>query len=157
MHLVFKNKDTFFGLFFLILSLYLLCEIQTFAMPAEKIRSLGPEFFPDILASSMALLSGVLTVQGLRAPRGPILPESWRGATLIAPLAYVAGAVSFMLLVSTLGFLLWSVLFLAAMQYLMGERRPARTLFFACAVSAVIYVVFATCLRVPLPQGLFGF
>lgn len=157
MNLICKNKETFFGLLFLLLSLYLLYEIQGFAMSAEKIRSLGPEFFPDILATSMGFLSCMLIIQGLRSPKGPIIPEAWRGGAFVAPLAYVLGAVSFMVLVTTLGFLAWSILFLVILQYLMGERRIGYNLLFACGVSGVIYVVFVTCLRVPLPPGSFGF
>lgn len=157
MNTLFRNRETLGGALFALLGVYLLWEISTFTVPMEKVRSLGPEFFPNVLAWALTLLSAALIVQGLRLPPAPIIPAAYRGRTGLRPLSILLGLASFIFLVEPLGFVLWALLFLALVQYVLGERRPFALTALSVLITAVLYLVFVVALNVPLPRGLLPF
>lgn len=153
MNILFRNRETSGGALFTLLGVYLLREISTFTVPMEKVRSLGPEFFPNVLAWALTLLSVVLFIQGLRLPPAPIIPAAYRGRIGLRPLSVLLGLASFIFLAEPLGFVLWALLFLAVVQYMLGERRPFALIALAALITAALYLVFVTALHVPLPRG----
>lgn len=153
MNILFRNRETLGGALFALLGVYLLREISTFTVPMEKVRSLGPEFFPNVLAWALTLLSVALFIQGLRLPPAPIIPAAYRGRIGLRPLSVLLGLASFIFLAEPLGFVLWALLFLAVVQYMLGERRPFALIALAALITAALYLVFVTALHVPLPRG----
>lgn len=153
MKILFRNRETLGGALFVLLGAYLLYEISTFAVAAEKIRSLGPQFFPDILAWGMTLLSITLFCQGLRLPPAPIIPVAYRGIVALRPLAFLVAAGSYIFLSNALGFVIWSLLFLSALQYALGERDAVRNMTLSVLITGMLYALFAWALNVPLPRG----
>lgn len=157
MKILFRNRETLGGMLFLLLGVYLIWEISTFAVATEKIRSLGPEFFPNVLAWSLTLLSVTLVVQGLRLPPAPILREGLGTGACLGPAAVLFGVLSFIWLITPLGFALWAFLFLAALQAALGERNLMHNFLFSLSITAVLYLMFAVALRIPLPRGFLAF
>lgn len=116
----------------------------------------GPAFLPFWLGLAMALLAGAMLVRSLRArARGP----DWapRGVALRHVAVVLGVTVAFVALIKTLGMVLGSALFLAALVRYLG--RHAWWLVISVAVGSAIfnYLVFAHWLRVPFPEGPFGF
>lgn len=153
MNILCRNKETVCGGVFFLFGAYLLWEVGKFVAPPETVRSLGPDVFPGVLSWSLCALSLVLFIQGLRLPPAPIIPEKLRGGAAYAPAAVFGGCLSFMLFIESLGFLLWSILFLALLQYALGERRIPINLGFAIVFSLGVYLIFGFGLSVPMPRG----
>ncbi len=156
MRILWKNKETVTGIVFFLLSLFLLHEISVFPATGERIRSLGPEIFPNLLSVSLGILSIVLFIQGLRLPAAPLLSRDIRENKIFPALMILVGMVAFMLLLRIFGFLLWSVLFLIAIQYVFGERRALHICGIAVGISLVLYTVFAFFLKIQIPNGFFS-
>lgn len=119
----------------------------------------GPGFLP-LLISVGIVASGVVLIASAfkrdQAPeRKPILWPPFAGWLRVGGML-AAMAASFLLL-ETLGFLLVTVIFMAALVYGLGER-SWRILATVPLLSAIaLYVVFAVWLRVPLPKGIITF
>jgi putative tricarboxylic transport membrane protein len=116
----------------------------------------GPAFLPFWLGLVMALLATMLLVGALRSqdPGGDWLP---RGESL-RRLAIVLGVtLAFAASLNVLGMTLATVLFLIVLLRWPDRLPWLSTVLIALAVAALLHVVFARWLRVPLPTGPFGF
>jgi hypothetical protein len=119
----------------------------------------GPGFFPSILAGSLIALGVALALGWLLAPRERLLQleeltfsrtELVRAGGVWLSLAVAVG------LMSTLGFLVSSILLVAALVLGMEQLRGARTVLAMLALPIGVYVVFVVLLDVQLPEGIFG-
>jgi len=153
MKILCRNKDTLFAVIFFLFSMYLFWEISHFHVAAERIRALGPRVFPNTMTGAMAVLSVMLFIKGLRQPRERIIPEKYMKKDLPRPLGMLLGSLSFMPLVDVVGFLVWSIVFLVALQAVMGEKRWLMNILMAFVISLSLYGVFSMALGVPLPRG----
>jgi hypothetical protein len=151
---LFKNKEVVGGLIFCAVSLYLFYEISSFPTTAERYRSLGPEVFPNVIAGSLLVLSIILFIQGLLKQQSPILSFNFLCLGSLRMFSIIALLIVFMLVIESIGFIAWGLAFMALVQFILGERRPATIALLSVAVIAVVYVVFAVLLRVPLPKGI---
>lgn len=151
---LFKNKEVVGGLIFCAVSLYLFYEISTFPTTAERYRSLGPDVFPNVIAGSLLVLSIILFIQGLLKKQSPILSFKFLCLGSLRMFSIVALLIVFMLVIESIGFIAWGLAFMALVQFILGERRPATIALLSVTVIAVVYVVFAVLLRVPLPKGI---
>jgi ABC-type Fe3+-siderophore transport system permease subunit len=116
----------------------------------------GPAFLPFWLGLAMALLSGAMLVRSLRAKaRGP----DWapRGVALRHVVVVLAVTTAFVALIKTLGMVLGSALFLAVLVRYLGRHSWWMVLSVAVGAAIFNYWVFAKWLRVPFPEGPFGF
>jgi putative tricarboxylic transport membrane protein len=123
--------------------------------PAFPGQDYGPNLFPRILASGIALCAGLLVLRGLRA-RGRLLTfEDWtREPARVISFLLMPGAVVFYILASdALGFIPTAFLILMAL-FLWFRTRVAVALPVAAAVTLVVHWFFAGMMRVPLPRGL---
>lgn len=115
----------------------------------------GPGFLPLLIGAGIVAAGTVLVTAAARgrvpAP-GTIL---WPPLAGWVRVAFLLGAlaVSFLLL-ETLGFLLVSTLFMAAMIYALGGRSWTMLTLVPVLSAGLLYGVFAVWLRVPLPKGL---
>lgn len=152
-----KNKEVAGGIIFCAISLYLLYEISIFPTTAERYRSLGPEVFPNVIAGSLLFLSIMLFIQGLINEKSPIL--SFRIVSLgsLKMFSIIGLLIIFMLSIDSFGFIAWGLTFMIAVQVILGERRPGMVALLSVIVVAVVYLIFAVLLRVPLPKGSFFF
>jgi hypothetical protein len=150
---LFKNKEVVGGLIFCAVSLYLFYEISTFPTTAERYRSLGPEVFPNVIAGSLLVLSILLFIQGCLKKQAPILSFKLLSLGSLKMFSIIALLIVFMLVIESIGFITWGLAFMVLVQFILGERRPANITLLSVAVIAVVYLVFAVLLKVPLPKG----
>lgn len=128
----------------------------TFTFPAFPGQRYGPELFPRVIASGIALCGAVLVVRGWRsgvpwfAP-DPALREPRRLASFLATL----GAVLFYLVAAPwLGFLPVAAILVGGLAWWFGARAWVATV--AGVIASVgVHWFFASVMRVPLPRGLF--
>jgi hypothetical protein len=149
---LFRNKEVVGGLIFFAISIYLLYEISTFPTTAERYRSLGPEVFPNVISGALLVLSIMLFVQGWLKEESPILSFKLFSAGSLRMFSIIALLLVFMLVIQSIGFIVWGLAFMVLVQVILGERRVAMIALLSVVVVAVVYVVFATLLGVPLPK-----
>ena len=115
----------------------------------------GTGFFPVILAGifaflSLGLLLGKTAPEEDHAISWPDKKSWWRMALVFSAL------ISYAILSQWVGYPAATVLFLAALCKIIGERRWPFGFLFGAGVAAVTYVVFKIWLNLPLPAGLWG-
>lgn len=142
----------------LIAALVLLAFTAGFALLALRLpdRGLpntpGPAFFPILIALALAVLSVALLVRGARAAatEPSTLPSAVSARGWIALGVFVV----YLIAMPTLGFLIASVPFFAALTWAYGERRPVVVVLTAIAVPAALLIVFRSGFQIFLPRGL---
>ena len=122
-------------------------------LPLGTFRQPGPAYVPVLLAS-LLLIFGVLLI--LTAGRAPSLSSvrwtEWRHA-----LAILAACVFAVFAMERLGYRLTVLLMLVFLVKIVEKRSWTLSLVFASSLAFGSYYLFYTTLRVPLPQGPFGF
>ncbi len=116
----------------------------------------GPGFMPFWLGLVMALLAAMLLIGALRAKdAGPAwLPD---GDGLRRLLLVLGVTIAFVALLSVLGMLIGTTLFIAILMRGL-ERHPwPLTLALSIGITAFNFLVFTFWLRVPFPVSLLGF
>jgi len=111
----------------------------------------GPAYFPQVIALALlvtgaAMLITSLLGRGKGAEKQPAEP-------LIQPrlVILVAITVAYILLLNRLGFLVSTPLYLIASSITFHSRHYWATLLMAVATTALLFLIFKTWLRVPLP------
>ncbi len=139
--------------------------------PPTKTENLGPGFFPTILAAALAFLALLLILNGLLA-RGASGKEKGgaviQGAERLEEDSFSADNVSnkflfgtiilsflYVGLLSVLGYLISTPLFLIILIRLLGYEKWANNLAASVGLTAALYLLFATALGVSLPAGIF--
>ncbi|HEX2337362.1 MAG TPA: tripartite tricarboxylate transporter TctB family protein [Hyphomicrobiaceae bacterium] len=154
------GRDGIAGLIGLAVSLLLLP--HALGLPKLPIVPVGPGFYPTIVLVFMALTSGLLLLQDIRAQRQPAAAPV-ADATPAVPRAYGLVAAAFaavaiyIALLPLIGFRIATVLFVTAFQVILELPRTLRAWLQMAAIavgtSAVTYVVFNNYLLVLLPRG----
>ena len=113
---------------------------------------LGPGFFPIVIVVIMLVLAGLNLLEAFRMKDKSI---SFSLSTIRLPLFLISSVVVYTALFSVLGFILDSLIFLfASMTFL--KVKWLKALIVAVAVTLVLYLIFRTILRIPLPRGILG-
>ncbi len=147
-----NKAETVAGTLFVAIGVAMLLQAMKFPYFVESVP--GPGFLPrwiagGIIAAGLALaMKGIwprlLIAEAVAWPEAP----GWRRVGLMLGALAVA-----LLLLKTLGFMLVTTLFMAAVVFGLGIR-SWRILASVPLVSAVaLYVIFAVWLLVPLPKG----
>ena len=150
-----RLNDAVFGIALLIFALAVIAYSQTF--PATFGQSYGPDLFPVLIGSGLAVCGLVLTFRGWSARRTEpwFQPGAWaQDRRKVVTFALIPAALIFYILLSDfLGFLPCAVLILFVLLRRF-EVAPLSSAGIACATALVIHTVFARFLLVPLPWGL---
>ena len=112
----------------------------------------GPAFMPFWLGLVMALLALMMLVRSLRQQhRG----EAWlpRGEGLRDILVVLAVTVAYVALLTVLGMIIGTALYLAVLIRYLGRHPWWLTLAIALAAAGFNWLVFVHWLRVPMPEG----
>jgi putative tricarboxylic transport membrane protein len=116
----------------------------------------GPSLFPRIVGGLMAGFGLLVAWQGVRA-RDTSDAVAWRhlhrSPGFVNALFVLGGVLAYLLLVERLGFLIMGALLLAVLMWRL-QVPPGRALVVAAALTALVHLLFAKLLRVPLPLGL---
>jgi putative tricarboxylic transport membrane protein len=134
-------------------ALALLVLWESRALPFGTIRDPGAGAVPVLLALVLLLCSLAVVAAGAAAPSVAALPwTEWRHAVAIL------GACAFMALaLERLGYRLTILLTLLALLTVVERKGWIVAAVFALAFSLGTYFLFGRVLRVPVPQGPFGF
>lgn len=155
------SRDSVAGFLCLALSLWLL--YLTRGLPRNPLVPVGPDFYPRIVLTIMAILSVALIVSDLlsnwRSPHTAAIsdapPQDRRNYPLVG--ATFAVFAVYVLLLPLLGFRVATFLFVAALQVVLetpqGWRRWAVIIIAALATVVLTYFAFEVYLSVLLPRG----
>ncbi|MDD3515750.1 MAG: tripartite tricarboxylate transporter TctB family protein [Aminobacteriaceae bacterium] len=123
---------------------------------------LGANSFPDraaaaaryifFLAGMLAVLSLILLLQRTSSPDSHVRwVRSPKNFTLT-----LASMVGYGILISFIGFFPASALFMAALSWMLGFRRPVFILLGTGLILGFVWLVFVHFLGVPVPMGIWG-
>ena len=137
----------------------LLFYIGTLSFPDMSI-GINPRAYPLVIIVAAFALSVLLIVQGamkMRREKGTAevaaartLP---RGKTTWYLVVLTAGMLAYALSMEDLGYIVVTPFLTALTMYLFGERRPFRIILVSVLVSIILYWVFRSVFRVPLPRS----
>lgn len=150
-----KLNDAIFGAILFALGAAVLFVVQGFPkIPGQQV---GPALFPGLIAAGLCAAGVLLVVKGWRArAQAPwATMAGWvRSPRHVAGFAaVVASIVFYMLAAERLGFIIVSVIVLAA-NFVVLEVPARRAVLLAVIATFVIHFAFYKLLRVPLPWGL---
>ena len=137
-----------------ILALFALLVIwESRHLPLGTFHQPGPAYVPVLLASLLLLFGVLIIVSAGRAPSlSSVRWTEWRHA-----LAILTACVFAVFAIERLGYRLTVFLMLGFLVKVVEKRGWALSLVFASSLAFGSYFLFYTTLRVPLPQGPFGF
>ncbi len=118
-----------------------------------QLRHPGPGFLPFGLACILAALSLVLILSQWK--RGDVRARFWPEGTWIRPLLGVGAFVFYALVIDYIGFIFTTFIFLVLWMWIIEKIGWIRIISISVVVTAVLYLIFAYFLEVPLPFGLF--
>lgn len=151
------GRDGWIGVGLLVFSGWLYSNLGK--IPANPLVPIGPAFYPRFLLLLTLLLSLALVVQDVLAH---LKQEKKEKGAFINWLNYQSTLLSFavfgayVLLIPKLGYLLSTILFVTALQWLLGKplwRRLPGSLSIGIGTSLITYVIFEKYLHVFLPRG----
>ncbi len=146
-----KKADILVSLIIVPICLYVFYESGTW--PKQALIG-APTLIPWGVATCLLVAAGVQFVRALTG-RALTLEERLTGSNRRRVIIAVLLTGGYAALVSYVGFLVTTFLYLALFGLAAGERRWVRLIAFAVTVPIAIYLIFATILNVPLPAGIF--
>ena len=150
-----KINDAIFGAIFVLLGVLVVVHVQGFSrIPGQQV---GPALFPGILATGLAVCGVLLIISGIRKRAEQPWTETadWMrsGRHLVALVAVVGGVSAYVLLATSIGFLIVAPILLIVWFKVLGVRSgPAIAV--ALVTTLLIWYAFYKVLRVPLPWGI---
>lgn len=129
----------------------------TFYIPDRTIPNTpGPSFFPFVIITLVAGLSGALLVKGVAALKSTEQAVITSSSARL-PLLMLGAFALFLAILPWAGFLIASVLFFAILMLLYGSRSPVKIVLWSVALPTALYVIFTEVFQVILPAGPLGF
>jgi len=152
------GRDGWIGVGLLIFSGWLYSNLGN--IPANPLVPIGPAFYPRFLLLITILLSLILVVQALLVHRKETEPAGQAARASVKnyqpTLLTFSVFALYVLLLPRLGYLLSTILFVAALRWFLGAailRRLPGSLLLGVGTSVVTYFVFEKYLHVLLPRG----
>lgn len=113
---------------------------------------IGPAGMPKFVSVLLMLLGAVQTMTALSSGvQAPKVDVDKRAASLF--IAAVAMSVAYVMVVSTLGFIIATPLLLIGLMYLFGERSIVKMLIIAIITTICIWLLFTKVFLIFLPTG----
>jgi len=163
------KADIVLGIIFAALSIVFY--IGTLSFPKFSI-GINPKVYPLFIIISTFALSVMLMVQGiikLRKERPPSTKTSAekgisepiscdvslpKGKTALKLIALAIVILAYVIGFEPLGYIIVTPLLMAFTMYFFGERKPLRIIVVSILVPVILYWVFRTVFRVPLPRSI---
>ncbi len=150
-----RNLDTLSGAAVLVLSGA--AALGAACFPATTGAVTGPAVFPWVVSAGWALCGLALVVSGVRGARPVAGAEEKSSEPPVRRMLALLGlAVAYALLLPLLGFVSASALFLVLTMRFLGYRHLWRAGAISLSVAFVVFWLFATVMKVPLPAGWLG-
>lgn len=125
-------------------------------MPPVLNEAPGPGFWPNCIAVMMIALGAALLIKTLvsknQKKEQPIAYHT-PGFKRVCILFLIF--IAFSIVLKYLGFIIAALLFVPAVMFALGEKRPRWLILTSVGTTAFVYVVFAVILRLDLPQPFF--
>lgn len=149
------RNDLIVAVLFIIVSISVIVGTRDYPVAT---REVGVRTFPLILAALLGILGVLQAVQAIRAHRKaagehPRMAPQIGRRSVVRILTTIAGIALYVAVVNTLGFILTSIVYLAAVSVHFGERRPLMVVAFSVIGVLAVYVLFGVVARVPFPYG----
>ena len=113
---------------------------------------IGPAGFPKFIAVVLGILGLAQTAMALSSGvEAPKFNVDKKAATLF--IAAVAAVVVYVMLVTTVGFVLLTPILMVVMMYLFGERHFGKMALIAVVTTAVVWLLFTEVFMIFLPAG----
>lgn len=116
--------------------------------------SLGPSFWPRFICLALMFL-GVLDM--LQERRNPASTGRDTASQFVRVLPIVGLFLAYAVLNQVIGFLLSTVLFQAALLWILERRLTYRTALLPLCLTALLYVLFVRIMYIPFPRGVWLF
>jgi putative tricarboxylic transport membrane protein len=140
-----------FALGAILLLLAVLVAVETFSLsPPTQQATVGPAFFPLLIALGLAANSAALIWQALR---GRVPGDQWLKHDMVPVLIVLAGLIVQMALLTTAGWIVATTLLFATVAWAFGSRRVVLDLLIGFVLSAASFYMFNEVLGLSLPQG----
>ncbi len=146
-----KKADILVALILVPICLYVFYE--SLKWPKQALIG-APRLIPWGVAICLLIAAGMQFI-GALAGRSLMLEERLTGGSRRRVISAVLLTGGYAAVVSYVGFLITTFLYLLLFGLAAGERRWVRLVLFSALVPIAIYLIFDTALNVPLPPGLF--
>ncbi len=149
-----KRADLFVSVVFFLIAIWVLW--QSTMLPHFSIFGPGPEFAPQLLASVLVLLSGILfvtTVRKANAAGESLMPDR-QGISRIAII--LVALFLYIYLMEVIGFGVTTFIYCLAMLLTMWKARWYFSVLVSAFLTGIFYWAFVFALDVPVPTGIFG-
>jgi hypothetical protein len=144
-----KKVDILAALFLLPVCGYVFYEAGSW----PRLPDLGnPGWIPNGVSACLLMATIMMLARALRG-RSLALPGRLEGLDRARVLWIAAITAGYVGMMSSLGFIVTTIPYLAGFGAILGERRWARLALFSLVVPAAIYFIFDATLHVPLPRG----
>jgi len=172
MHLTEDQKNLYVGVFFALLSLFVLFFVNKHGIvqPSASYQvgtsaAIAPDFFPNIICWLALAFSLGLVAQGALGMRQAAAPSAMQQQAQSPEekaekrLAFISRAIGIFVLflmyfmTNWLGIIISGFFFYLVFAVLTGERRPVRALLGAVAITVTLYYFFVYIAVVPVPLG----
>jgi len=150
-----KKDEIIGGIIGVLISGFVFYESSKF--PKDIVMSIGPSYFPKILATALLLVSGILIINAIRGKskksaegfdiKDPGIQRA--GVALLATIVYC-------LVLNYIGFIISSSMFLLFLMYLLKKRNYFKMAAISIGVTLSVYFIFRTLLNITLPSGFLG-
>ena len=152
-----KNKNLISGLLGLILSIIFLYLISSF--PQSTNNSVGPDFFPRILAYGLGIFSLLLVTSTWTSEVVENFEVfTFKNLGIRRAFFSLIVTVIYCLLMETFGFIACTIIYLCILMFMLKERNYLLMIVSSCLISSVIFIIFNVFLNITLPLGLiYGF
>ena len=148
-----KKADIVGGLIGILIGLYAIWEGSK--MPEDVVMKIGPSFFPNILASLLIIFSMILIVNAMRGrSKGEVTPLKLSDKGVQRGLITLVAAVAFCVVLDPVGFIPTSIVFLAFMMWIMGNRKPLQIALAPPLITLTIWLIFEKVLNLSMPAGI---
>ena len=117
-------------------------------------HTLGAAFVPWVLAGLLAFLSLIMLFNAF-SDKGDTTPVSLPKRDLFGISGLLLLIALYVKLMSYLGFIPVSIVFLALLTWIAGSRKPLGILIFSFSTSIIVYLLFQKFFAVQLPAGIF--
>lgn len=143
------------GIFFLIFSGYVCWKSLQLGLGA--FQKPGPGFIPFWSGLFLGSLSLLLLIQNIWLNKPNLAEEEKEKTNWRAIISVFASLFSYILLVSYLGFIITTILFVGILLKIIEKKGWFITTWVSLLLSLGSYIVFTVWLKAELPKGIFGF
>ena len=144
------------GIFFVLSCLGLLFLGALVAEPkvllGRSLTAIEPSLFPSLVLSGLAILSALFLARTMRRSTSKVIDDGRERSSLHRALLLFAIMIAYALAMKPFGFLFSTVVALASVSYLVGNRNPVQIGLVSIASPILLYLLATRLLAVSLPE-----